>query len=165
MCCVCILQKKKQHNPNSNPASQELKCNTRMIKCHGGGGIGNILGNTLRTWEHVGGTQWEHVPKFPVCSPRCSQYHHHDHHHTLFQKLCLEVELSMTHYVEAMGKDFFKNSILGVPTSSNIRDIECLGNVFLWWVNQSGWLQPPKKKQKKKEKKEENQTLGNECTL
>jgi hypothetical protein len=58
MFVVCVSSEEKQHNPNSNPASQELNCNTRMIKCDGGGGgIGNILGNTLRIWEHVGGTQ------------------------------------------------------------------------------------------------------------
>jgi len=53
------------------------------IKCDGGGGgIGNILVNTLGTWEQVPIVFPQHVPKFSVCSPTCSQYHHH-HHHTL----------------------------------------------------------------------------------
>lgn len=48
------------------------------IKCDGGGGdIGNILVNTMGTWEHVLIVFPQHVPKFSVCSPRCSQYHHH----------------------------------------------------------------------------------------
>ncbi len=116
-----------------------------------------VLGTSWGThWElenMLWGTQWEHVPKFPACSPRCSQYHH-NHYHTLSQKLCQKLNSPLPIKIGQWGRTFLKFYFGSV-------------NFFWFWgywmfgkmyfcdgsIKVADCNPPPKKKDKKKRKR------------